>query len=208
MFKSWVMVNGDDVPGLEKAMSSGADAVIINLYKRPDSACLCAAGFILAQKGVAKAPTLFVRISPVALEASIDQMEVVMKSAPFGIALAECESGIDVQQLSNRIAVLEAMNGIELGATKIIGFVETAAAVLKMDSYRGASKRLFGLVFNADGLAINMSMESAGGFDAGLNTARSLVLFGAKSAGVLAIDVVRNGGAAKRNGFDGVLVFG
>ena len=92
---------------------------------------------------------------------------------------------MDTQQLGSRLGVLEALNGVELGSTKIIGCIETASALLKMDSYKNASHRLVALIFNAKELAENM-----GDLAAPVNTARELVLLGATAAGVLAIDGV------------------
>ncbi len=210
MFKFWQMVNGDNDKKLEKSLIDGTDALIIDLSKRSKLARSCATDFILANKQTRKAPTLFARISPLAWPESIHELEAIMKSAPYGVALTACENGMDVQQLGTRISVLEAFYGIEVGSTKIIAFVETPRAIVQMHSYKNAGKRLIGLVFDADSLASNMNIESA--YEDGkslsvpLDTARSLVLFGAKSAGILAIETRENAKAIKENGFDGMLV--
>ena len=190
MLKFWLIVNGDDEIGLSQALKRDADAVIINLYGRPYIARAIAAEFVLAQKSVKSAPLLIIRISPINHPESIGELEAVIKSAPYGIALAKCDSGMDVQQLGNRLGVLEAMNGAKVGCTKIISFIETASALLKMDSYKNASKRLEGLIFSVDDLAESMNTKINQGFSALSNTARALSLFGAKSAGILAINKV------------------
>ena len=183
--KTWLIINGDDETALEQALKCETDALIINLYKRPVAAKATTTRFVLAHKMVDSPSTLFVRISPLAHENSSADLDTVIKLAPTGIALAECESGMDTQQLGSRLGVLEALNGVELGSTKIIGCIETASALLKMDSYKNASHRLVALIFNAKELAENM-----GDLAAPVNTARELVLLGATAAGVLAIDGV------------------
>jgi citrate lyase subunit beta / citryl-CoA lyase len=110
-----------------------------------------------------------------------DELERVIKLGCTGIILRKCESGAHVQQLGARLAVLEADNGLAEGATKIIGVIETAKALLHLASFVGKSERLTGFKFDSDALNAMIGVEACG-------VAKSLVRIAATAVGVEMID--------------------
>ncbi|MDE3175653.1 MAG: hypothetical protein KGM15_06015, partial [Pseudomonadota bacterium] len=129
-----------------------------------------------------------------------------------GLALPQASGGRDVQQLGARLAVQEARLGLRDGALRILVFAtETPQAIFGLSSYRGASRRLAGLVFTAAPLAATLG---AGARSSPLRLARDLTLFAARAAGTLALDAPYpdvddldglriEAQAARDDGFDG-----
>jgi citrate lyase subunit beta / citryl-CoA lyase len=124
-----------------------------------------------------------------------DDLKAVVASRPDGIMLPKCNCGADVQQLSTRLRVLEAENGLPDGSIRIVPLItETAIGVLSGASYRGASARLAGLTWGAEDLSAAIGARStrdeAGRYTDVFRFARSVTILAASAAGVPAIDTV------------------
>jgi citrate lyase subunit beta/citryl-CoA lyase len=143
-----------------------------------------------------------------------------MTVAPDGIVLPKAAGGRDVALLDARLAVREALHGLEDGATRIVVLAtETPGAIFALGSYGGASPRLAGLAWSADDLSAAIGAATSridGAWSEPMRVARSLTLFAAAAAGVQAIDGVygdykdaaglkRDCDAARRDGFTGKL---
>ena len=97
-----------------------------------------------------------------------------------------------MQQLSVKLALREALGGLDDGATGIIAAVDTAEALLGLASFRGASARLIGLSWDAEALRVDIGAETArdatGAYVGAFRLAREMTLIAAAAAGVAAID--------------------
>jgi len=224
MHRSWLFVPGDSPRKIEKAFGAGADALIFDLE---DSIAISSKA--LARRTVlaalreaprgAGAPALYVRVNSESAQNQRD-LDVVMTGAPDGIMLPKAEGGADIQLLSARLAVREALHQIPDGSTKIVALVtETAAAMFGGGTYRGADPRLAGLTWGAEDLGAEIGALASrvdGEWTAPFQLARSICLFAAAAARVPAIDTVhvdfrdeaglaRECAAALRDGFSGKL---
>ncbi len=164
-------------------------------------------------------PRLYVRVNELTSGQTEADLDVVMQAPPDGILLPKCLNGAAIQHLGAMLAVKEAEHNVADGATRIMAIVtETAASIFNMGTYAGASPRLEGLTWGAEDLAACLDAETNRGADGNYTfpyvLARSLTLFAAASAGVLAIDAVHGNfrdlarlraecEAAKRDGFAG-----
>ncbi|MEJ0052751.1 MAG: aldolase/citrate lyase family protein [Methylovirgula sp.] len=190
-----------DPATLDKAAASGADALWL---KGPIGADALRA----AQQRAAN-PKLYVCLG--ALNGAFDNdLDAAMCAAPDGIVLPTC-NGADVQHLGIKLAVREAELGLADGATQIIALVAASGTIFQLGSFVSASPRLVALAFDAQAFAA--SLEIADLSAPPLDLARNLTLLAARAAGVAAIladDAVANspdaGKAAKRDGFDAILV--
>lgn len=201
---------------LDAALASGADALVLDLGERWDdprrpSTREAARRFLLRARALAAHPALFVRAAPLD-EAAIDaDLEAAVRGGADGVFLAQACGGASVQRLSAKLAVWEAECGRDDGATRIVAMAaETPAAIFELGSYAGASRRLSGLAFDADALRRSLGVESSESSFTGAGpvaVARSLLLIGARAAGVAAIDCALLAPdkdrrlAAKRDGF-------
>lgn len=198
--RSLLFVPGDSERKLEKALSSGADVLLVDLE---DSVALDAkqaarditARFLAAQREVASRPRLYVRVNALDTGQTDADLAAVMAAMPEGIMLPKSVSGADVQHLAAKLAVQEAENDIADGQTRILAVAtETAASLFNLGSYQGASPRLEGLTWGAEDLSADIgalaSRTPDGAFSEPFRLARNLCLFGAVAAGATPIDTV------------------
>lgn len=196
--RSLLFVPAHDERKLAKGLSSGADALIIDLEdavpeaEKPRARGICAE-FVRAQRGRMK---LFVRINALSTPHAAADLEAVVASMPYGLMLPKCEGGADVAVLSAQISKLESRHGIADGTIRILPIAtETAAGLLAMQSYaKTAGARLCALMWGGEDLAADigaMSNKNAQGrYTAPYELARSLTLLAATAAQVAAVDAV------------------
>ncbi|WP_306030788.1 CoA ester lyase [Stappia sp. MMSF_3263] len=198
--RSLLFVPGDSERKLEKALSSGADLLLVDLE---DSVALDAkpaarditARFLAAQREVASRPRLYVRVNALDTGQTDADLAAVMAAMPEGIMLPKSLSGADVQHLAAKLAVQEAENDIADGQTRILAVAtETAASLFNLGTYQGASPRLEGLTWGAEDLSADIgalaSRTPDGAFNEPFRLARNLCLFGAVAAAATPIDTV------------------
>ncbi|WP_457936734.1 HpcH/HpaI aldolase/citrate lyase family protein [Mesorhizobium sp. 10J20-29] len=197
--RSWLFVPGDSERKLDKSLASQADVLILDLedsvapQNKPQARDM-AAGFVADRRGETQA-LLYVRVNDLATGLTDDDLKAVVASRPDGIMLPKCNCGADIQQLSTRLRVLEAENGLPDGSIRIVPLItETAIGVLSGASYRGASARLAGLTWGAEDLSAAIGARStrdeAGRYTDVFRFARSVTILAASAAGVPAIDTV------------------
>ena len=193
--RSLIISPADDEAALKAALASEADAVVIDLFVAPDrreAARARAARILKEAADPSGARALMVRVSPLADgEADLD-LDAVMASAPRAVLLPKARGAASVQQLSVKLALREALCGLDDGATGIIAVVDTAESTLALASFRGASARLIGLAWDAEALRADVGAETCrsddGGYAGPCALARDLTLLAAAAAGVAAID--------------------
>ena len=224
--RSLLFVPGDQERKLEKALASGADAVILDLEdavaaEAKASARETVARILRAATRARPAPSVFVRINALASVHCDRDLATVMPARPDGIVLPKPRSGADVRRLSEAIDRAEETAGIAAGATRVIAIAtEDPASLLNMASYIGASSRLIGLAWGSEDLSAAIgataSRDPSGALTSPFRLARDMCLMAAAAAGVTAIDEVhtdfrdhlglaRDAEAAARDGFSGKL---
>jgi citrate lyase subunit beta / citryl-CoA lyase len=222
--RSLLFVPADSERKLEKAVSSGADCLILDLEdsvlpQAKQKAREQAASFLARPVAEGRSPRLYVRVNGLDSGLTSADLDAVMPSRPHGILLPKCRKGASIQHLGALLAVKEAEHDLAGGTTRIAAIVtETAASIFTMGTYARASARLEWLTWGAEDLAACLGADSnrdAGGlYTFPYMLARSLTLFAAASAGALAIDTVYKGfrdlaalrrecELAKRDGFAG-----
>lgn len=215
--RSYLFAPGDQPRKLDKAMQSGADALLIDLEdsistERKAQARGIAADFLKEAVKAAGRPRLFVRVNGHETGLIDDDLDAVMAGRPDGILLPKAEGGASVTHLDAKLAVREARHGIADGATKIMALAtETATAMFTGGSYRGSSARLTGLTWGAEDLSAELGAEAnrdaQGHFLDPYRLARSVCLMAAAAAGVQAVDTVyvdyRNEAGFRRETEDG-----
>jgi len=224
--RSLLFVPGDSDRKLAKALSSGADALILDLEdsvaldRKPEARAMTR-DFIASAKGQEKRPRLFVRINSLSTDFWTADLEGVMPAGPDGIILPKPRSGEDVHRLSLALDHSEEAAGLKLGSTRIVAITtEVPICVLNMATFIDASTRLEGLTWGAEDLSAEVgstaTREPNGALTSPYRLARDLCLFTAVSAGVQPIDTVfidfrdqdglrAEAAAAARDGFTGKL---
>ena len=198
--RSLLFVPADSDRKLEKSLSSGADAVILDLEDSISAEARPAARerarhFIEQTRQLASAPRLILRINALDTGETDCDLDAVMQAGPHAIMLPKCRNGADVQHLGAKLAVREAEFALPDGATGIIAIAtETAGSLFGLGSYAGASRRLLGLAWGAEDLSAALGAETSRNADGSLTgpyaLARDLTLIGASAANVDPIDTV------------------
>jgi citrate lyase subunit beta/citryl-CoA lyase len=213
--RSLLFVPGDRPERMEKALASGADAVILDLED-----AVAAPAKVESRRHVAaflaanQSANLWVRINPLDGEECDRDLAAVLSAHPHGIVLPKAEGGASVDELARRLT--ERGNA----TAQILAIAtETPAAIFQLGSYGGA-KRLAGLTWGAEDLpaaiGASTSREEDGRYTAPYELARSLCLFGAAAAGVAPVETVypafrdleglaAYAARARRDGFTGMM---
>ncbi|MDB5741087.1 MAG: citrate lyase [Alphaproteobacteria bacterium] len=213
--RSLLFVPGDRPDRMDKALSCGADALILDLEDSvlPDAkpAARAAVAAFLAKP---RAMPVFVRVNPLGAITDED-LTAIVPHRPDGIVLPKAEGGTSVAELDARLARLGDTNARILPIC-----TETAKAVFALGSYGGVSARLCGLTWGAEDLPAAIGAVTSrlpdGSFTPPYETLRALTLFGAHAAGVAAIETVfpaikdeaglsAYAARGRRDGFSGML---
>ena len=197
--RSLLFVPGDSEKKLEKGFGAGADVVIVDLEDSVAAASKASAraiakSFVASQRQQTRS-AIYVRVNDLSTGLTDDDLAALVPAKPDGIMLPKSNSGQDVQQLSAKLRVHEAENGLPDGGIKILPIItETAAGVLAAASYAGASARLAGLTWGAEDLSAAIGARAArddnGRYTDVFRLARSMTILAAGAAEVAAIDTV------------------
>jgi citrate lyase subunit beta/citryl-CoA lyase len=198
--RSALFVPGDDEKKLSKGLTSGADALIIDLEDSvaPEAkarARTIAADFLQRIAREPGRPRLIVRVNPLDGDMTEADLDAVMAAAPDGVMLPKSLDGASIQHLATKLSVREARHGLGDGATKIVAIAtERAEALFGLASYRNCSRRLEGLAWGGEDLSADLGAETNraanGAWASPYVLARNLTLFAAVAANVAPIDTV------------------
>jgi citrate lyase subunit beta/citryl-CoA lyase len=197
--RSLLFVPGNSDRKLAKALSSGADVIIVDLEDSVAAAEKAKARTVAASfiSGAARrrTPGIYVRVNELATGLVKDDLAAVVGARPDGIILPKCNSGSDVVELAAMLRVAEAEHGVDDGATNIIPLItETAAGVLAAASYGYSHPRLAGLTWGAEDLSAAIgaatTRDGQGRYTDVFRLARAMTILAASAAGVTAIDTV------------------
>jgi citrate lyase subunit beta/citryl-CoA lyase len=224
--RSLLFVPADGGSKLDKAFASGADAVIVDLedsiaHDRKAHARASAAAFLRQVTQESRRPRLLVRVNGLATGLTDDDFAAIVPARPDAILLPKAVGGAAVIHADAKLAVAEALAGIDDGHVKIVAqAIETAASLFQVGTFAGASARLIGMTWGPEDLSAEVGAEANRDGDGRLTEpyrlARSLCLFGAAAAEVAATETVfvdfrnlaglrRDTEEAKRDGFTGRL---
>jgi citrate lyase subunit beta / citryl-CoA lyase len=209
--RSLLFVPGDRPDRFEKALASGADALILDLEDsvvadRKDAAREAVAAFVAATHPA----KIFVRVNPA--DSAWHAADVAVARRADGVVLPKAEGAASVRTLADRL-------GAD-GPPILPIATETPRAVFTLGEYGEVAGRLCGLTWGAEDLPAAIgaatSREADGGYTDPYRMVRALTLFGAHAAGVAAIETVypgikdadgltRYAAIAGRDGFSGMM---
>jgi citrate lyase subunit beta / citryl-CoA lyase len=118
-----------------------------------------------------------------------DDYEAIIRAKPDAIRMPKTETAQDVKEAEKLIDAIEKASGIKPGTIKMFAAIESAKGVLNAQQIAAASSRLIGLALGAEDFVTDLkTSRSQDGIE--LLTARSMILFAARAAGIDAIDTV------------------
>ena len=190
--RSLLYVPGNMPSMLQNIPLFQCDAVLIDLedavpYSEKDAARILVRRFLEGYKERNK--EILVRINGLDTKWALDDLKAVLPAVPDGIRLPKADSPEIVERLDTLLTEYEEELGLPLGHFKILPSIETAEGVINAVATARSSPRLIGLAFGAEDytatMEINRTKEGEELFNARMN-----VLWGAKSAGIQAIDSI------------------
>ncbi len=197
--RSMLFVPADNDRKLEKGLTSGADAIILDLEdavapSRKKIAREAAATYIQTHSS-ATTPQLYVRINPLDSGLALLDLASVLVHGLAGILLPKTTSAADVIRLGYFLDALEVRAEMTAGHVSVIPVAtETAPAMLNMGTFAGVIPRLSGITWGAEDLSAAIgaiaNREENGQLSPLYEWAGSLCLCAAAAAGVPAIDTL------------------
>ena len=195
--RSLLFVPGDDERKLAKGLASAADALILDLEdsvaadRKATARELCAATLTAGAR-----MKLYVRINALDTPAALLDLAAVVRARPYGIMLPKCRNGDDARRVAHYLTALEARDGVPAGEIRLLPIVtETGGSMFGLGSYDSPPiARLCGMSWGGEDLAADVgamtNRDDSGRYAAPFQLARSLCLFAATSASVIAVDAV------------------
>lgn len=132
---------------------------------------------------------ILVRINGLDTKWALDDLKTVLPARPDGIRLPKADTPEVVEHLDTLLTEYEEELGLRVGHFKILPSIETAEGVLNAPKTARASDRLIGLAFGAEDYTATMEINRTKTGEELFN-ARMNVLWGAKAAGIQAIDSI------------------
>ena len=224
--RSLLFVPANGGSKLDKAIASGADAVIIDLEdsiapERKEAARAAALDFLRRASAAAQRPRLLVRINGLYTGMTDADLDAIVAGRPDAVVFPKAEGATSVVHLDAKLTAREAIAGVPEGQIKILAqAVETAAGLFAAGTFRGASARLVGLTWGPEDLSADLgaaaNRDAGGALTEPYRLARSVCLYAAAAAKLPAIETVyvdfrdseglrRDSEAARRDGFAGRL---
>jgi citrate lyase subunit beta/citryl-CoA lyase len=208
--RSWLFVPGDSERKQAKALTTPADALILDLEDSVDPGQLPAARTrvreLLRSRAGNSAPQLWVRVNPPQTGQWRQDLAALFGAgagrAPDGIVLPKVSAAEEILEVAALLTTLEAERGMSGGATGVLVIAtETPRGLLALPQYpgvlgvaRAAAVRLAGLTWGAEDLSAALGArakrDAAGQLTFTFALARASCLLAAAALGVQAIDGV------------------
>jgi len=185
--RSLLFVPGDRPDRFNKAADSGADALILDLEDsvtaaRKEEARAAVAAYLKEARPVRR----FVRLNPLASDFIEADIAALSGCRPDGFVLPKAEGAGAVRDCAARLG--------SAAAPILPVATETPAAIFELGTYREVADHLAGLTWGAEDLPAAIgaatSREIDGRFTPPYEMVRSLTLFAAHAAGVIALETV------------------
>ncbi|MFN3658129.1 MAG: HpcH/HpaI aldolase/citrate lyase family protein [Pseudolabrys sp.] len=224
--RSLLFVPADGGAKLDKAMASGADAVIVDLEdsispeRKPAARAACL-DFLKAMAPKAERPKLLVRINGLDTGMTDADLDAIVEGKPDAVVFPKAEGGASAVHLDAKLTAREAIAGLPEGSIKVLAqAVESAAGLFLAGTFKDVSKRLIGMTWGPEDLSAELGAEANrdehGFLTEPYRLARNICLYGAAAAKLPAIETVyvdfrnteglrRDTEAARRDGFTGRL---
>jgi citrate lyase subunit beta/citryl-CoA lyase len=198
--RSLLFVPADAGSKLDKAIASGADAVIIDLEdsispERKAHARAACFDYLKSAQPKTPRPRLLVRINGLDTGMTDADLAAIVPGKPDAILFPKAEGGASLVHLDAKLTAQEAIAGVPEGAIKVLAQnVESSLGLFLAGTFRAASPRLIGMTWGPEDLSAELGAEAnrdaQGVLTDPYRFARSICLFGAAAAKVPAIETI------------------
>ena len=190
LMRSLVFVPGNRANMLERALGFGADIIMVDLEDSVPPGEKAAAAELAVEwtpRLAAAGKRVMVRVNALDTGLAAGELAAVVGPELAGISIGKGNAAWDLQQVDRMLAPLEAKAGIAAGSVRVIPWIETAQAIVKVHEMATASPRIAGIAFGGEDYTNDMGVIRSD-FGAECYYARSAVAIAARAAGVAALD--------------------
>jgi citrate lyase subunit beta / citryl-CoA lyase len=159
VFRSFLFAPGNHARRVEKALSLGADAVILDLEDAVANAEKAATRAVVVEAlGGPRRCQGYVRVNSLGTQWSHADFVAVVAPGVDGIILPKVESAGDLQTGEWLLTALERERGLPEGGIDLIPIIETAAGFSNLASIARAARRTKRLSFGAGDFTLDMGL--------------------------------------------------
>jgi len=188
ILRSFLFVPGNRIDRIEKAFSSPADAVIIDLEdavapSQKDSVRKEVALFL----GKASRKNVFIRVNGVKTPFFPEDLEAVTQASVRGIVIPKADDPEAFGDADRKLAKLEVQRSLPEGQIRMIPQVESALGLSKSREIGSSTQRMLALTFGAGDLTLDLGATLTKTGEA-LVFSRSYLVWASRLAGVYGVD--------------------
>src|SRR5712692_6349830 len=193
--RSWMFVPGHRQKMIDKALTLGADAIMLDIEdgvapSEKDTARKLI-GEALGRERAPKAPARFVRVNAIGHQRMDADLEAVLRPGLDGLVLPKVETAEEVLKVESVLKTREPERKIARGSVRLLVAIESPRGLLNAPAIAAASSRVVGLMFGAEDYGREMGLPTKREDEAqDMLYARSAMAVAAASAHVQAIDGV------------------
>lgn len=191
--RSWMFVPGNRQRFLDKAETSVANAILLDLEDgvlpddKANARLMVAATLDRNWSG----PDRYVRVNAPSTEWLEADLEAVVRKGIVGICLTKVNTTDEVVRTSKMLARLEEQRGLPEGTVKIVAAIESARGLINASAIAMSSPRMVALIFGAEDYALDIGLSTRRVKEAAeLVYARSAIVNAAAAASLESIDGV------------------
>lgn len=190
LLRSMLFVPAYSEKFIDKAIDCDADAIIFDMEdsvpptKRVDARQILS-GYL--EKKTFSGRQLFIRVNELDTEDLEEDLKVIQDGQILGIVAPKIRNTEDIDAFVKKMEECEARCGLEAGTLKILPLIETADAVLNVQSIAGSNERVIALLFGGEDF-----LDSIWGRHdyppKAFDVPRAMVAMAARMHGILPID--------------------
>ena len=184
LLRSMLFTPGNNARRVEKALTIGADGVILDLEDAVAAAEKPAARLaVVAALSRPRSCQLYVRVNGLGTEWCYRDLVEVARPGLDGILLPKAESPADIKTIDWLLGELEREQGLQRGSIDIIPIIETGKGLAAIDAICRAGGRLRKVVFGAADYTLDMNMQWTRD-ESELASARAAIVLASRAAGI------------------------
>lgn len=153
LLRSMLFVPAYNEKFIEKAMACDADAIIFDLedsvpWTKKEEARGVLKTYL--EQGDFQGKQLFLRVNELGTEDLTEDLKLITGQCLCGIVTPKINSASDIEVFSRLLEECENREGLDVGTLKLLPLIETAEAVLNVQSIAGSSERMIALLFGGE----------------------------------------------------------
>lgn len=192
-FRSWMFVPGNRDRFVQKAKTSVADAILLDLEDGvlPAEKAEARRAVAVALSETWAGPARYVRVNALSTPWLAADLDAVIVPGIEGICLTKVVTAEDVVNVSSQMESLECKRGIKPGSVRILAAIESARGLINAYAVASTDPRVSGLIFGAEDYALDLGLGALREKEAAeLIYARSSIVVAATAAQILSVDGV------------------